>query len=715
MKKFVAPLLALACAATAEAVTCGAGSYAPNVPEKWQKALDRELFMKPHPGQALPTNDWWTDKLLSRWGGSLWAYPARVRCDEHGGVTVDFPGEWNKDGTAMVAQERVRVSGKDFKPDAAVVEDWHDGDVVLLLEDGEKSLRVTLAHGSPFVWFEAKGMRPIVIVESDRETPDEAEERFGIWRGETKGTHWVSVASLPDPRDEARLAPYAAAIVRATRVDWRYDEKKADLVTTWSVTTEDLRGKAKSPVALQGFLPHHLKKTRPAFKTLEGLSYATPRGRLRLAAGNALDVVYPFPGMMPIWAAPRKPGRLPRLLADYAERGTFGADTYWGGKGLLQMGLAMMAARELGEKGTFRKAHDRLRETLENWLTWTPGEEKYYFAAVPKWGGLIGQDPSYGSEAFNDHHFHYGYFTYAGALLCLVDADFAKKFGPMLRLVAKDYANWERKDRRFPLFRTFDPWAGHSFAGGFGDANGNGQESSSEAMQGWGGLYLLGLALGDTEMRDAAIFGYVSEARAVAEYWFDRDRENIDYTKYRHPYNSNLTCHGVGWWTYFSGDPVWMHSIQWLPNTPALDYLSEDLKFAKWDYDQMWQTKQITGWEKELGDASLGNVVLSYLQRSDPKQAAEIFEKLAEADRGVAKNADTGHLTYWATHSHLDWGELDWSVRADYPCARAFTKDGRRTLMAFNAGSAARTVTFFDDSGRSVGTLKAAPGKLTVK
>ena len=54
----------------------------------------------------------------------------------------------------------------------------------------------------------------------------------------------------------------------------------------------------------------------------------------------------------------------------------------------------------------------------------------------------------------------------------------------MLKLIAKDYANWDRTDKRFPLFRTFDPWAGHSFAGGIGDGAGNGQESSSEAMQG---------------------------------------------------------------------------------------------------------------------------------------------------------------------------------------------------------------------------------------
>jgi len=345
---------------------------------------------------------------------------------------------------------------------------------------------------------------------------------------------------------------------------------------------------------------------------------------------------------------------------------------------------------------------------------------------VPRWGGLVGEDTSYDSDAFNDHHFHYGYFTYAGALLCLVDDDFRAKFGPMLTLVAKDYANWDRGERRFPFLRTFDPWAGHSFAGGLGDGNGNGQESSSEAMQGWGGLYLLGLALGDDAMRDAGIFGYVSEARAIAEYWFDRDRENIDYSKFAHPYNSNLTCHGVGWWTYFSGDPVWMHSIQWLPNTPALDYLSENLEFAKWDWETMWKAKEIGGWFENgvnragdetppVGNESLGNVLLSYLQRHDPAQAASVFAELRRRGYRAATAPDTAHMTYWATHSHLDYGTPDFSVRADWPCARAFvTPDGRRTLAAYNTGDRLRTVRFFDMEGNAVGELAAPPRVLAV-
>ena len=731
-----------------EVIKCGGGSYASYTP--WEKAKPangsrggdqsrfmqtRPLYLTPKEGEPLPTNDWWTRALVDRWTGKLWSYPALTVCDASG-VTVSFPSYWIDNGTEMKAKSSLLVSAAGLAPETADVDGWSDFAVNIIQRDGARSMKTTLVHGSPFVWIETTGCTPGLAASGEAEVKREkrgsgqlyriGDDAYGVWKGRSETGGWVAIGLLPRADDFETLEPYATAIIRDTRVDWRYDEKTATLTTTWNVKTEDLRGKVKDPVALQGFQPHHLKRTVPSFKTLDGLVWQTPRGKQRVVAGNSLAIDYAFPGMLPYWAAPAARGkekdgkgrydvtRMKHLLEVYVSEGGFGGDTYWGGKGLLQMAMAMMAARELGEERLYQRAHDKLRTQFENWLSWTPGEKNFYFSYVPRWGGLVGENTSYDSDTFNDHHFHYGYFTYSGALLCLVDEDFKEKYGPMLTLIAKDYANWDRTDKRFPLFRTFDPWAGHSFAGGMGGGDGNGQESSSEAMQGWGGLYLLGLALGDDAMRDAGIFGYVSEARGTAEYWFDRDRENIDYTKYKHPYNSNLTCHGVGWWTYFSGDPVWMHSIQWLPNTPALDYLSEDLKFAKWDWETMWKTKQVTGWEKELGDASLGNVLLSYLQRSDPKAAAEIFDTLAEGNRGVYKNADTAHLTYWATHSHLAWGELDFGVRADYPCARAYLKDGKRTLMAYNPDGKVRKVTFFDEGGKTVGTLDARPRQLTV-
>lgn len=443
---------------------------------------------------------------------------------------------------------------------------------------------------------------------------------------------YVSVAVLHGVAELDAYATYAYQVPRSTEVSWQYDAAAGKLRTYWTVNTDDLSAGAQIPdfgsdnaspqpqpeparkaralptatgkPILQGFMPHQYRDTgNDGILPFNGLTYPTPHGKMRMAegrSGEAFEVDYNFYGMLPYYARPTDTDRaqnpyneewMTRMLRNYADNGTFGADTYWGGKGLTQMALYMMFAREMGNEELFAQCRDRLKAALADWLTFTPGETSYFFARYDRWGAMVGYSTSYDSDTFNDHHFHYGYFTYAAALLALVDDDFRNNYGEMMTLIAKDYANWDRNDTRFPFFRTFDPWAGHSFAGGMGDGNGNGQESSSEAMQSWGGLYLLGVALDNKEMRDAGIFGWVTEARGTAEYWFDRhsdasvdwsnyhqhasDDYNIDYDRFRddqgvpHPYNSNLTCQGVGWWTYFGYNSLYMSGIQWMPISHA--------------------------------------------------------------------------------------------------------------------------------------------------
>ena len=93
----------------------------------------------------------------------------------------------------------------------------------------------------------------------------------------------------------------------------------------------------------------------------------------------------------------------------------------------------MTTAYQLGDTATFELAKSRLRATLIDWYTYTPGETQYYFARYDRWGALVGFDPSYDSDTFNDHHFHYGYFVYASALLCMLDDDFRQQYGDMAR------------------------------------------------------------------------------------------------------------------------------------------------------------------------------------------------------------------------------------------------------------------------------------------
>jgi len=102
-----------------------------------------------------------------------------------------------------------------------------------------------------------------------------------------------------------------------------------------------------------------------------------------------------------------------------------------------------------------------------------------------------------------------------------------QKSGGMIKLIIRDIASPDRADPLFPFLRNFDPYAGHSWASGharFGDGNNN--ESSSEAMNAWCGLILLGQAIGDDALRDLGIYLYTTEMNAIQEYWFDVHGDN---------------------------------------------------------------------------------------------------------------------------------------------------------------------------------------------
>lgn len=724
----------------------------------------RKLYITERDNQPIPTNDWWTNLITEQYSGHLWSYPLMLQAQSTG-LDIQQPSFWIDDGTEMKSNTILTVGGDKFSPASAVAEHWHDWDVEFAMRDGGKKMYVTMAHGMPFTWIETRGFNPTLQlaksgwtdtgytdsdtkyydahhkeinsdITTDRLLLERGGDLYGVYlpKGSSVviGTKnatvycpdaekgYVVVAMLHSADELDKMADYALAVPRSTRVTWKYDSKQGRMATTWHIDADNLATGKKADSVLQGFLPHQWRDTGyDSTLPITGTEYATPHGKLKMASGNDFTIDYKFYGMLPYWAVPldtdRKNNpyderRMTEMLTRYANTGTFGSDTYWGGKGLTQMALYMMMAREMGNKDVFDQCRRRLKEVMVNWLTYTPGENNYFFARYDRWGALVGYSTSFDSDTFNDHHFHYGYFTLAGALLALVDDDFRDNYGPMLRLVAKDYANWQREDTQYPLFRTFDPWAGHSFAGGMGDGNGNGQESTSEAMQSWGGIYLLGVALGDDEMRDAGIFGWLSEARGVAEYWFDRHRDNIDYEKFRHPYNSNLTCHGVGWWTYFGYQNLYMQGIQWMPTSTALDYLSEDKAFANWDYNMLFTDPAKTedrdasnaGWFED-GDNSLdksgdwGNVTLSYLQRSDPDEAARLFDLLWEKNNDIARTSSTNGISYFSTHSHLTNGDLDWTITADQPTARVYTKaDGTKTHMAYNPTDKPFDVTFSD-------------------
>ena len=168
----------------------------------------------------------------------------------------------------------------------------------------------------------------------------------------------------------------------------------------------------------------------------------------------------------------------------------------------------------------------------------------------------------------NDHHFHYGYFIKAAAEIARNDPAWGKddKWGGMVKLLIRDIANRgsQRQDVSVhALLRSV--YAGHSWASGDARfADGNNQESSSEAMNAWSGMILFGEATGNKELRDMGIALCTTEMNAIHEYWFDVHGENF-------PKGFTRACVGMVWGgkagycTWFSAAPAMIQGINWLP------------------------------------------------------------------------------------------------------------------------------------------------------
>lgn len=117
------------------------------------------------------------------------------------------------------------------------------------------------------------------------------------------------------------------------------------------------------------------------------------------------------------------------------------------------------------------------------------------------WGGVVSSGTyttgntalDFGNALYNDHHFHYGYFIHAAAVIAYMEPSWLDLNKDWVNMLIRDAANPSSEDAYFPFSRMFDWYHGHSWAKGlFESADGKDEESSSEdamfayAVKMWG-------------------------------------------------------------------------------------------------------------------------------------------------------------------------------------------------------------------------------------
>ena len=700
----------------------GLGSYSTSLPSGAvgpQNAEGQSIVPKVSADFALPiqSNDYWSSLIYPFFGDPysniLYAHPLNAKATAAGlqigyttapiFVAADYL-------YPFAAQLTVGVDG--LSASRATAHDYGDWTATARWDGGAVTMEATLGHGLPYVFFEIVGGQAVLTpAQSATVWHNEGGvlgltidgKHYGVfapsgsvWTGTStlrstlNGESYLSVAVLPDaePATLELFRQHAYAFVTDSRVAWQYDEATARVTSTYTYeTTLKESGPSIADETMTALYRHQWLHSSAA---VTDYTYQSPRGEMRLYEGNAFTLEHRFTGVLPALPDRGTYNRadLLALVQEAAQETLPVGPSYENGKAMGRFAHLVHIADQIGATAERDHFLAELKNRLEDWFT-AGGAQEYSYNGT--WDVLTGYPSGYGADnQINDHHFHASYAVMSAATIAQYDPAWAaqENWGGMVNLLIKDANNWDRADERFPFLRTFDAYAGHSWAAGHGDfAEGNNQESSSESMHFASSVVLWGENTGQTEIRDLGVYLYTTEASAVDEYWFDVDDE-VFPESYPH------VAIGMVWGgkgvhsTWFGADPEFIHGINILPVTAGSLYLGRHPDYVSANYAEIVAERggQPVVWK---------DVLWQYLALGDPARRPSAYYN---ADPGYEPfdGESRAHTLHWL-YNLKKMGHVETDITADVPTYAVFRDaSDALTYVAYNAGADARQVTFSD-------------------
>ena len=406
--------------------------------------------------------------------------------------------------------------------------------------------------------------------------------------------------------------------VASSEASWQVGDEKVSTTIGWHTTD--------GAPTLVATMPHQAADTA---QECQLGTYESVYGKLRLCLTSSVT-----------WNTPKQPAPatydlggldetvrtklITRLEADVQGLPAYPADTYFAGKAMARDAQLMHLAKTLGRDDLATKIRNRLVPELKTWLSPagcadSKADRCFFYDQTNH--GMVGLVSTFGSDEFNDHHFHYGYFLHAAALVAMDDPALLPELSPVATLLASDIAR-PAASENFPAMRVYDVYASHSWASGtspFADANN--QESTSEAVAAWVGLRLWAETSGDQALADQAAWMQSSEADASLKYWLNFNVDDPLYAPLEYSYFTLNFGGKRDFATWFSPDPEAGLAIQVLPVTPASTYLGVDRSRVATNVDEALTA--------DTFNRTYGDLLLAYWAMSGPdarKQAIDLAE-----------------------------------------------------------------------------------------
>ncbi|MFW7414631.1 glycosyl hydrolase [Demequina sp. SO4-18] len=508
---------------------------------------------------------------------------------------------------------------------------------------------VSLAAGSPLVGVTATDDLSLTVAPAPTEAGD------GVWTMDAGGrTYGIASASatvegstvtlssgdhlqmfaVPDDGDAAAVAAAVGAPVDGVDVNYALDGDAATTALTYAPEGEP------TVVAVPRERAEGMECDLGTYPSING----------ELAACSASTVTWSVPVIEPDLGLDlsaitdeHRAEIVAALEAEAQVEPVFPADTYFGSKALHRHAMLVTISDALGETDLADGFAGALSDQL---LTWADaagcdGRSERCFEYDDQLQGVVGLEAAFGSEEFNDHHFHYGYLLNAAAVALDRDPSLEEDLAPVMDLVAADIAS-PADAEAFPVLRAFDPFAGHSWASGFAPfGDGNNQESSSEAVLAWNGVAAWAAARGDESLADTATWALSAEADAAVNRWLRPDLEGFD--EYEHDIVALQWGGKREHSTWFSAEPSAMLGIELIPMAPVQQHLAPTD-----DATVETALRSIESAAPDGYDVPFGDYLLMYQALAGPEQAAAAWdEAIALSEDGIDDGNSRAAMLAW--------------------------------------------------------------------
>ena len=195
------------------------------------------------------------------------------------------------------------------------------------------------------------------------------------------------------------------------------------------------------------------------------------------------------------------------------------------------------------------------------------------------WGGVVStasyltgdSGADFGNTYYNDHHFHYGYFIYAAAVIGYLDPSWLANNQDYVNTLVRDIANPSTQDNYFPVYRNFDWYHGHSWAHGLYETfDGKDEESSSEDTMSAYAMKMWGRTIGDSNMEARGNLQLAITARSLQNYFLYDSTNTVQPANFiGNKVSGILFENKIDHTTYFGTNIEYIQGIHMLPLMPS--------------------------------------------------------------------------------------------------------------------------------------------------